>query len=87
MTHEQLTAFIIYAKGDLSLQEKLKVAADVDAVAAITQEAGFRISADDWKKAQPEISEKELEGVAGSVGSNGGKFWSFACNPWEEHNA
>jgi predicted ribosomally synthesized peptide with nif11-like leader len=41
MTQEQLTAFIIYAKGDFNLQEKLKVAPDVDAVAAITQEAGL----------------------------------------------
>ena len=75
MTQEQLTAFIANAKGNTSLQEKLKAAADVDAVAAITQEAGFRISADDFKKAQPKISEEELEGVTGGVGRTNG--WEF----------
>ena len=33
--------------------------------AAIAKEAGFSISADDLTKAQSELSEEELEGVAG----------------------
>ena len=46
--------------------EKLKAAADSDAVLAIAQEAGFGISADDLKNAQvTELSDEELEGVAG----------------------
>ena len=65
MTQEQLTAFLANAKGNTSLQEKLKAAADVNAVAAIAQEAGFSISANDLKTAQSEISEEELEGAAG----------------------
>ena len=40
-------------------------AADANAVAAIAKEAGFSISADDLKNAQSEISDEELEGVAG----------------------
>ena len=71
MSEEQLKAFIEKVKGDTSLQEKLKAAADADAeaVAAIAKEAGFSISADDLNQAQSELSEElseeELEGVAG----------------------
>ena len=66
MSEEQLKAFLEKLKADTSLQEKLKAAADNDAVAAIANEAGFSISADDLKKAQSEISDEELERVAGS---------------------
>ena len=44
---------------------KLKTAADANAVAAIAKDAGFSISADDLTQAQSEISEEELESVAG----------------------
>ncbi|WP_081939847.1 MULTISPECIES: Nif11-like leader peptide family natural product precursor [unclassified Prochlorococcus] len=71
---QQLKAFIAKVQANTSLQEKLKAAAanavDANAVAAIAKEAGFSISADDINKAQfdsVEISEEELEGVAGGV--------------------
>ena len=72
MSEEQLKAFIEKVQGDDSLQAKLKAAADSDAVVTIAKEAGFSISADDLTKAQSEISEEELEGVAGGgcCGSN-----------------
>ena len=70
MSEEQLKAFLEKVKADTSLQEKLKAAADTDAVLAITKEAGFMISADDLKSAQSEISEEELEGAAAA-----GKSW------------
>ena len=65
MSEEQLKAFLEKVKADISLQEQLKAAADPEAVLAIVKEAGFSISADDLKNAQSEISEEELEGVAG----------------------
>ena len=65
MSEEQLKAFLEKVKDDTSLQEKLKAAADSDAVLAIAKEAGFSISADDLKNAQSELSDEELEGVAG----------------------
>ena len=71
MTQEQLTAFIANAKGNTSLQEKLKAASDANAsdanaASAIAKEAGFSISADEFTKAQStELSDEELEGVAG----------------------
>ena len=64
MSEEQLKAFLEKVKADNSLQEKLKAAAGSDAVLAIAKEAGFSISADDLKTAV-ELSEEELEGVAG----------------------
>ena len=65
MSEEQLKAFLEKVKADSSLQEKLKVAADVEAVVAIAKEVGFMFSADELKKAKSEISDEELEGVAG----------------------
>ena len=65
MSEEQLKAFLEKVKVDTSLQEKLKAAANADAVVSIAKEAGFSISADDLKKAQ-ELSKEELEGVAGA---------------------
>ena len=82
MSLEQLKAFLARAKDDQSIQEKLKAAADADAVTAIAKEAGFCISADDLKKAQSEVSEEELEGVAGGQSLEcgtkcGGPYWSW----------
>ena len=64
MSEEQLKAFLEKVKTDTSLQERLKAAADVDAVLAIAKEARFNISTADLAKAQSELSEEELEGVA-----------------------
>ena len=72
MSEEQLRAFLEKVKDDSSLQEKLKTAADVDAVAAIAKETGFSISTDDLNNAQSrvrELSEEELESVAGGLKS------------------
>ena len=79
MSEEQLKAFLSKVQDDTSLQERLKAAADADAVSAIAKEAGFSISADDLKNAQSEIylknaqseifglTEEELEGAAGGA--------------------
>ena len=58
MSEEQLKAFLEKVKGDTSLQEKLKAAADANAVAAIAKEAGFSISADDSPKLNPRFQKK-----------------------------
>ena len=68
MSEEQLKAFLEAVKADEDLLEKLKAAGDADAVVVIAKAAGFLISVDEIKKAQSEISEiseEELEGVAG----------------------
>ena len=67
MSEEQLKAFLEKVKANSNLQEKLKAAADSDAVLAIAKEAGFSISADDLTMAQSKLSEEELEGAAGGT--------------------
>ena len=69
MSEEQLAALIAKLKDDEGLQEKLKGAADLDAVLAIAKDAGFDISKAAWLRYQAkqtiELSDEELEGVAG----------------------
>ena len=78
MSEEQLTALLAKLKDDAGLQEKLKAAADLDAVikrldaaVALAKEAGFDVSKADWLKYQAkqtlELSDEELEGVTGGV--------------------
>ena len=67
MSEEQLKAFLEKVKGDISLQEKLKAAADTDAVLAIAKDAGFSISGGDLKNAELEVSDAELEAAAGGI--------------------
>ena len=52
MPEEQLKAFIETVQGDTSLQEKLRAAADsdavvADAVVAVAKDAGFSITTED----------------------------------------
>ena len=77
MSEEQLKAFLEAAKADAGLQEKLKAAGDADAVVEIAKAAGFAFSADELKKSQAEISEEELEGVAGGGCTLGDPFDVF----------
>ena len=79
MSEEQLKAFLEKVKGDTNLQENLKAAAESDGVVAIAKEAGFMISADDLKNAQSEISDEELEGVAGGVEFGGWTKMGVIC--------
>ena len=80
MSEEQLKAFLEAVKADTSLQEKLKAAADFDAVLAIAKEAGFIIIADDLKNAQFELSEKELQNdVGGQCLSTAGNTFIVEC--------
>ena len=70
MSEQQLKAFLEKVKGDTNLQERLKAAANPDAVVSIAKEAGFGISSDDLTMTQWELSDEELEGVAGGNSIN-----------------
>ena len=74
MSEEQLKAFLEAVKADAGLQEQLKAAVDADAVVAIAKEAGFVISTEELKSAQPEASEQELEGSVGGI-----CWWKTQC--------
>ena len=67
MSEEQLKAFMEAVKADADLQNQFKAAGDTDAVLAIAKQAGFVISSDELQRAQAEISEEELEGIAGGI--------------------
>jgi predicted ribosomally synthesized peptide with nif11-like leader len=90
MSEEQLSALLAKLKEDSSLQEKLKGAADLDAVVAMAQEAGFDVSKADWLRHQAkqtlELSDEELESVAGGrygVGAGSvGSCWCIDEESW-----
>ena len=69
MSEEQLAALLAKLKDDEGRQEKLKAAADLDAVLAIAKDAGFDVSKAAWRRYQAkttlELSDEELEGIAG----------------------
>lgn len=67
MSQDQLKAFLKAANADTALREKLKTAADADAVISIGKAMGFVISAEDLTNAPAELSDEELESVAGGT--------------------
>ena len=73
MSEKQLSALLAKLKDDVGLREKFKGAADLDAAVALAKESGFEVSKEDWMKYQAqtqELSDEELEGVAGGLYSN-----------------
>jgi len=73
MSDDQLKVFLEAVRADAGLREQLQGAADADAVVAIAKTAGFVISAEELKKVQSEVSEEELQTMAG------GGIWSMDC--------
>ena len=75
MSEEQLKAFLSKAKDDQSIQDKLKAAKSPEDVVGIAKEHGHEFTADKIN----ELSEEELEGVAGGwnigLGAGGGGTW------------
>ena len=63
MSEEQLKAFLAKAKDDQSIQDKLKTAKSPEDVVTIAKEYGHEFTADKIT----ELSEEELEGVAGGT--------------------
>ena len=72
MSEEQLKAFIAKVQADTSLQEQLK-AEGADPV-AIAKAAGFSITTEDLNTHRQNLSEKDLEGVAGG-GAPKSHYW------------
>ena len=79
MSEEQLKAFLEKVQGDDSLQKKLKAAANPNVVVSIAKEAGFSISGDDLNKTKSELSDEELEGVAGGLNVRPGNSGWYTC--------
>ena len=81
LSEEQLKAFIEKDKGDTSLQEKLKGAAESDSALDIAKEAGFAITAEHihWMDSATEWTDLEREGVAGDSPSKYILGWASIC--------
>jgi predicted ribosomally synthesized peptide with nif11-like leader len=77
MSMEMALSFINKVNYDSTLQSKLAViAGNVDGLIKVATEAGFNFSPDDWYEAattafSPELSEDELELIAGGAGQSG----------------
>jgi predicted ribosomally synthesized peptide with nif11-like leader len=88
MSEEQLSAFLAKLEDDVGLQEKLKGADDLDAVVAIAQEAGYELGKENLLRHQAnqpvELSDEQLEGVAGGQVWDGGKGRALQADTAEE---
>ena len=67
MSEEQLKAFLEAVKADTGLQEKLKGVVDADAVVVMAKVSGFVISVEAVTGQGQELSDEELEGIAGGT--------------------
>lgn len=70
MSQKDFSQFLHAVQKDPALQEQLQRAAHAEAVVALAKEAGFEIATAELTQAQGELSDEELEGVAG-----GAAFW------------
>lgn len=85
MSKEQLDAFLEALKVDSNLQEKLNAAKNIEAVEEIAKVAGFRISVEALSQLLGEVSEEELENMAGGkslgrAGCAGTNLWNCKWN-------
>ena len=84
MSDEQLSALLAKLNEDAGLREKLQGAGDLDAAVAMAKEAGFDVNKADWLKYQAkqtlELSDEELEGVAGGKRFSDGKHPNVCDN-------
>ena len=83
MSEEQLSALLAKLSADETLQERLKGAADPDAAIAISKEAGFDLSKEEWFAFQAKqdlaLNDKALERVAGGSGNDTGSD-GYSCD-------
>ncbi|WP_186537905.1 Nif11-like leader peptide family natural product precursor [Synechococcus sp. BIOS-E4-1] len=80
MSEEQLKAFLEKVKADTTLQEKLKGAADSDAVLAIAKAAGFSITTKDLNSHSQNLPDDELEAALGGT-DNALNKCTTGCSP------
>lgn len=73
MSEEQLKGFWEAIQADAGLQEKLKDVKEPAAVVIIAKEAGFEISVEELEQAKQELSDEQLDQVAG------GLAWNALC--------
>jgi len=70
MSEQQLKAFLQAVAADTALQADIESAPNPEAVVAIAKNAGFSITSEDLKQHQAEVSDQDLESVAGGWGAS-----------------
>ena len=83
MSEEQLKAFLAKAKDDQAIQDKLKAAKSPEDVVGIAKEHGHEFTTDELKNTKIELSDKELEGVAGGEAGTHRDPYSANWNCWD----
>lgn len=78
MSEEQLKILLEAVSANAELLDKLKAAGDADAVGAVAKAAGCQVPADELNRATTEVSEEELEGLAGGAVAN--DVWWVPCH-------
>ena len=85
MSEDQIQALINAVKSDSTLEERLRAAADLDAVVAIAKKAGFVITKEEVINAQAqhsaaeELTDEELDGVAGGAPCTKSTVYANGC--------
>jgi len=70
MSEAQAKAFLEKIKANTELQNAIRQADDVDAIVAIAQAEGFKMTPEDFQKAQSESLDADLEKAAGGLSQN-----------------
>ena len=67
MTEDQLKAFWEHAKSNQDIQNTLKDAKDLEAIAKIANDAGFSIDVDSLKQTKVVLTDSDLEYISGGT--------------------
>ena len=67
MTEDQLKAFWEHAKSNQDIQNTLKDAKDLEAIAKIANDAGFSIDVDSLKQTKEVLTDRDLEYISGGT--------------------
>ncbi|MFO8031571.1 MAG: Nif11-like leader peptide family RiPP precursor [Desulfohalobiaceae bacterium] len=72
MSIEAAKAFIEKVKTDAELAKKVKESEDADSKLQIAKQEGYEFTAEEAKRVQEELTEEDLDSVAGGVLGTGG---------------
>ena len=87
MSEGQLKALLAKLKEDASLREKVQRATSSDNVVSIAHEEGFEIALDETLTMLAELSDFDLENVAGGNGTRKPGFCRTNVASWEDLDA
>ena len=87
MSEEQLSALLAKLKEDAGFREKLQRASSSDNVVSIAHEEGFEIAIDEAETTLTELSDFDLENVAGGNGTRKPGFCRTNVASWQDLDA